>query len=348
MQPIKPINPINPIKSTLLGLVGLIGIVGLMVFTGCNGKGKRPAPQAPDATDYSSVVVPAFNADSAYAYAAAQMAFGPRIPGSAAARKCAAYIAERMGGWCDTVVLQSFATTLWDGSEARGVNIIGSLNPSAPKRILLAAHWDSRLWADHDPNEARRHDPVPGANDGASGSAMLMELARVMATQKPQVGVDFVFFDLEDQGQPEWVDSYQDNTWCKGSQYWAQTPHIPYYTAVYGILFDMVGTSQPRYTKEEISRHYAPGLTDKVWNVAAALGYSDVFQNKSTDPILDDHLYVNQIAGIPTIDIVQNSPECSFFTHWHTVSDDLSTINPQTLAMVARVVMTTIYADYAK
>lgn len=314
------------------------------MLAGC--KHKQPAVQDTHVVDYAQVAVPAFSADSAYRYAAEQLAFGNRIPGSKAWQQCADYLARKMGQWCDTVVVQQFSATLWDGSRVPGRNIIASLNPQAGKRVLLAAHWDSRQWADHDPDDSRHEQPVPGANDGASGVAALMEMARTMSAMPPSVGIDFIFFDVEDQGIPEWSDVYDDNTWCKGSQHWAQNRHVPYYTAVYGVLFDMVGTAEPRFTKEQVSRYYAPGLTDKLWSAAAALGYSQIFVNLNTDPILDDHLYVNQIAGIPMVDIVQNSPNVSFFQHWHTTTDDLDAVDAESLKIVATVTMKTIYGDY--
>jgi len=316
----------------------------LLLLAGC--KHKQTAESSTTGVDYTQVVVPTFCADSAYRYTAEQLAFGNRIPGTEAWRKCAVYLADKMQQWCDTVIVQEFKATLWDGSVVPGRNIIGSLNPMAGKRVLLAAHWDSRRWADHDPDEGNWKNPVPGANDGAAGVAALMEMARVMSRQQPSVGVDFIFFDVEDQGIPEWAEAYSENTWCKGSQYWAQNRHVPWYTAVYGVLFDMVGAVEPRFTKEEVSRHYAPGLIDKLWNVASALGYGHVFVNQNTDPILDDHLYVNQIAGIPMVDIVQNSPDVSFFRHWHTTADDLSAVDAQTLEMVATVTMKTVYGDF--
>lgn len=319
----------------------------LLLLAGCKHNQPADGGAVDVAVDYSQVAVPAFSADSAYAAVAAQVAFGPRIPDTKAAAQCAQWLAAQLRRSCDTVILQPFTATLWDATRRSGTNIIGSLRPGATKRILLAAHWDSRLWADHDPDASRQHSPVPGANDGASGTAILLEMARVMSAMPPSVGVDFVLFDLEDQGQPEWADGYTDNTWCLGSQHWAANPHTPVYTAVYGILLDMVGTAEgPRFTKEQVSRTYAPGLTDKLWAAAAALGYGSMFANIATDPILDDHLYVNQILGIPMVDIVQNSPTTSFFTHWHTTTDDLDAISPRTLAAVATVVMKTIYADY--
>lgn len=317
----------------------------LLVLAGCNHKQEQQR-QSVQKIDYAQVAIPAFDADSAYSYVEAQLGFGFRTPGSKGWQQCADYLVAQMQRWCDTVIVQHFNATLWDGSRMPGKNIISTINPDAPQRILLAAHWDSRLWADHDPDDSKTRQHVPGANDGASGVAALMEMARGMSAMRPSVGVDIIFFDVEDQGQPEWAETYDDNTWCKGSQYWSQNRHVPYYTAVYGVLFDMIGTHEPRFTKEEVSRHYAPAITNKIWSVASELGHSGIFVDRNTDPILDDHLYVNQIAGIPMVDIVQNSPNGSFFTHWHTTTDDLQAVSAESLKTVATVTMKTIYGDY--
>ncbi|MBR1549621.1 MAG: M28 family peptidase [Bacteroidales bacterium] len=318
----------------------------LLLTTGC----KQKAPETPadvHGVDYTQVEVPAFSADSAYAYVEAQLAFGNRIPGSKGWQQCAQWLASRMARWCDTVTVQDFQATLWDQSTVPGKNIVASLRPGLEKRILLAAHWDSRSWADHDPDDDLHHSPVPGANDGASGVALLMEMARVMSQKVPEgVGVDFLFFDVEDQGAPEWSDVYDEDTWCKGSQHWVRQRHVPFYTAVYGILFDMVGTQHPRFTREQISRNYAPGLVGKLWDAAKVLGYGDIFVDLNTDPILDDHYYVNRLSGIPMVDIVQNSGTTSFFEHWHTTTDDLQAVSAESLRIVAEVTMKVIYGDY--
>lgn len=316
----------------------------LLMLAGCKTK-QEPRPSA-TTTDYTQVAIPDFCADSAYRFTEEQLAFGNRIPGTKAWEQCAAYLEQQMGRWCDTVIVQPFKATLWDNSVVPGRNIIASLRPQAERRVLLAAHWDSRQWADHDPDDNRQRQPVPGANDGASGVATLMEMARVMSQMPPSVGVDFIFFDVEDQGVPEWSENYDEHSWCKGSQYWAGNRHIPYYTAVYGVLFDMIGTPEPRFTQERISCLYAPGLTDKLWGAAAAMGYGHIFVTQKTDAILDDHLYVNQIAGIPMVDIVQNSPGISFFRHWHTTTDDLQSVNRDALRTVALVTLKTLYGDY--
>lgn len=318
----------------------------LLVLAGCKHKEATPSAERHGDVDYAAVAIPSFCGDSAYAYAAAQLAFGHRIPGSAGWESCSQWIAAQMQRWCDTVVVQHFNATLWDGRSVPGRNIIASLNPGANRRIVLAAHWDSRSWADHDPDASRHRRPVPGANDGASGTAVLMEMARVMSSMPPSVGVDFVFFDVEDQGAPEWAEERDADTWCKGSQYWSRTPHRPFYSATYGILFDMVGTLQPRFTKEGIGQYYAPGLMDKLWGAAAQLGYGTVFVNQESDEILDDHYYVNRLAGIPMVDIVQNSGTTSFFEHWHTVTDDLQSLSGESLQLVATVVLKTLYGDY--
>lgn len=318
------------------------------MFVSCKHNDKKTSSPT-SGVDYVAVEIPVFSADSAFSFLEKQLSFGFRTPDSKGHAACAKYLRESMALWCDTVIAQPFNATLWNGQTVKGENIIASLNPEKSDRILLCAHWDSRLWADHDPDSLNHRKPIMGANDGASGVATLMEMARVMSQKRPSVGIDFIFFDVEDQGTADWAEiDYQDNTWCKGSQYWAQNPHRPYYRAIYGILLDMVATPQPRFTKEEISRHYAGSIMNKVWNAAAAIGHGSVFIDHNTDAILDDHLYVNQIANIPTIDIVQNSEGCSFFQHWHTIGDNLDAVDGKAMKTVADVVMKTIYGDYGK
>ena len=316
------------------------------MLAGCKHKSQQPSTSV--AVDYTQVAVPAFCSDSAFGFVAAQLDFGFRHPGTKGHTMCAEWLSTTMKRWCDTVISQSFSTTLWDGQRVSGVNIIASLRPNVEKRVLLAAHWDSRQWADHDLDTTKWRKPLLGANDGASGVAVLMEMARVMSQMPPDVGVDFIFFDVEDQGITEWAGRYEDNTWCKGSQYWASNPHRMFYSAQYGILFDMVGTANPRFTKEEISLNFAPGLTNKLWRCAAALGFGNVFVDQPTGAILDDHLYVNQILHIPTIDIVQNSPAISFCEQWHTVNDNLNGIDRHTMEIVGTVAMKVIYGDWGE
>ena len=325
----------------------LVVLLGVLLMAGtCRGRNDKNTVTEHKGVDYGKVEIPVFDADSALSFTARQLAFGFRHHEAANRERCADYLADAMSRWCDTVVKQRFNTTLWTGQKVSGCNIIASLAPEKNNRVLLAAHWDSRRWADHDLDTNNWRSPLPGANDGASAVAMLMEMARVMSAMPPDVGVDFIFFDLEDQGITEWAGRYEDNTWCKGSQYWAQNPHRRFYSAQYGILFDMVGTSEPRFTKEEISMNFAPGLMNKMWRCAAHLGYGSVFVDELSAGVMDDHLYVNQIIHVPTIDVVQNSPQRSFYEHWHTVKDDLDAVDKNSLKTVATVAMKVIYGDF--
>lgn len=323
----------------------LMTLIGAAVLTvACSGSDNKEVKTI-EPVDYTAVDIPDFVADSAYRYVAEQLAFGPRVPGTKEHKQCAQYLTSKMQQWADTVYVQDFNTTLWDNSTVKGHNIIASFDTDNQNRVLLAAHWDSRAYADHDPNPDNHRKPILGANDGASGVAVLMEMARNMKVKRPDVGVDIIFFDVEDQGIPEFESDYRDNTWCLGSQYWAKTPHTMFYRAKYGILLDMVGNANPRYTKEEVSRTFAPGLVEKVWNVANQLGYATSFVNQNTPAILDDHLYVNQIIQIPMIDIVQNQEGVSFFEHWHTINDNLDVIDKDALKQVAHVVYTILYSE---
>ena len=323
-------------------LMTLIGAAALTVA--CSGSDNKEVKTI-EPVDYTAVDIPDFVADSAYRYVAEQLAFGPRVPGTKEHKQCAQYLTSKMQQWADTVYVQDFNTTLWDNSTVKVYNIIASFDLGNQNRVLLAAHWDSRAYADHDPNPDNHRKPILGANDGASGVAVLMEMARNMKVKRPDVGVDIIFFDVEDQGIPEFESDYRDNTWCLGSQHWAKTPHTMFYRAKYGILLDMVGNANPRYTKEEVSRTFAPGLVEKVWNVANQLGYGTSFVNQNTPAILDDHLYVNQIIQIPMIDIVQNQEGVSFFEHWHTINDNLDVIDKDALKQVAHVVYTILYSE---
>ena len=322
----------------------LIVFAFLVCFSSC-----KKAPQESTITqpDYANVEIPTFNADSAYHYVKAQCDFGPRTPMSKASQLCGDYLINFMKQYADTVYVQTFSSKLWDGTNVEGRNIIASFNPQASDRVVLAAHWDSRLWADEDPNEENHKKAIDGANDGASGVGVLMEIARVFRQKENPQGVDIVFFDLEDQGTPSWAESdvEDQSDWCLGSQHWSKTPHYPFYTANYGILLDMVGYKNLRFTKEGLSMHYAASIMNKVWEIAAAKGYSNIFINEQTYPIMDDHHWVNLTARIPMIDIVQNDPTCSFFPFWHTMQDNMDNISKESLKIVGDVCLTTIFSN---
>ncbi|MDB4534612.1 M28 family peptidase, partial [Vicingaceae bacterium] len=224
-------------------------------------------------------------------------------------------------------------------------NIIGEYNPDAKKRILLFAHWDSRPFADQDSKNMTK--PILGANDGASGVGVLLEVARQLTLTKPNTGVDIIFFDAEDYGQPAGMNKTVSETYCLGSQYWTKHLHKENYTADYGILLDMVGNSKPYFTQESISMNYAPDIVEKVWGNAKALGYSQNFVSQRTAFVgTDDHQFVNSIAGIPSIDIIHYERSSgNFHSSWHTHNDNMSVIDKTSLAMVGEVLLYTIYQE---
>lgn len=322
-------------------------IVLVMLFmTSC---GTQPGNKQSHTKSVRKLITAAFNADSAYAYTAKQVAFGPRVPGSAAHAACASWLIEKMKTFSDTVYVQKFKARTYDGVTRNGINIIGSLNPKASSRVLLLAHWDSRPFADHDKNPANYHKPIDAANDGASGVAVLMELMRQFKIKNPEKGVDVLLVDLEDWGPPDFENHPPDEkNWGLGSQYWAKSPHIPGYDANYGILLDMVGAKNPTFLKEYYSMGYASYIVKEVWTTAAELGYDDVFVDKEGGAISDDHIFINKYRNIPTIDIIHldsHSSNGSFYEYWHTTGDTMDKIDKNTLLIVGRVVGTVVYND---
>ncbi len=291
-------------------------------------------------------VVPTFNPDSAYLYVKAQCDFGPRVPGTEAHATCLNYFVEQFNRFnADTVIVQEGETMLYDGSKMPIRNVVASYGISKPNRVMICAHWDSRPFADNDINSDNRRKPIIGANDGASGVGVILELARQLGMRDAVMGVDLILFDLEDWGAPDWAQSQLfDGGWALGSKYWASRPHIPGYQAQFAILLDMVGAQGAQFYREYFSDQYASWVVDRVWNKASDLGLSHIFVNQRGGGVTDDHLNVIR-AGIPCIDIIQFQPdtESGFGDYWHTHNDDMRTIDPSTLDAVGRVLMETIY-----
>ena len=320
--------------------VVFVSMILLLSFVSCQDK-KSSKPIAKPNMQKQEIVVPSFNADSAYNYVKKQLDFGPRVPGSEAHAQCAEWFVNFFNDKADTVYVQDFRTRLYNGKGIDGKNIIASFNPQAKKRILLGAHWDSRPFADHDPDEKNWNTPI----DGASGVGVLMEVARVLKENPMNTGVDIILFDLEDYGAPQYLNLMTNDDWALGSQYWSKNPHVFNYRAYFGILLDMVGAPNPKFPKEYYSQQFAPSLSNDVWRMARELGYSDYFSNEIGHPINDDHIYVNVNANIPMIDIIhlENSEESSFYPYWHTLKDNIEQIDPKTLGMVGDVVLNVIY-----
>jgi hypothetical protein len=324
--------------------------VTLAVMASCNGASEKksaPVKQQENIVE-KNIFVPEFNADSAYNFVKRQVDFGPRVPGTPAARACAQYLVGMLNRFCDTVVIQNFKTYSFDKTILDGQNIIGSFNSDKQKRIFLAAHWDSRPFADNDPDPKNHKTPILGANDGASGVGVLLEIARQISLARPNVGVDIIFFDIEDYGAPQDAQNYESDTWGLGAQHWSKMPHVPNYKAAYGILLDMVGDHQAQFPIEAFSNYYAGKIVKKVWDMAEQIGYGSYFPKTKGAAITDDHYYINKIANIPTINIIHLPPDSkngSFVDYWHTLKDDMSNISPETLKIVGEVVLHVIYKE---
>jgi len=293
------------------------------------------------------VVVPTFNGDSAYSFVAAQVAFGPRIPNTKAHQLTGDYFAKKLTSYGAAVVEQKFQAITYDGNRLNLRNIIASYAPEKKKRILLAAHWDTRPFADKDPENPNA--TFDGANDGASGVGILLEIARQLQKSQPAVGVDIIFFDGEDWGEkdgttplPEGLESW----WCLGSQHWARNKHKKNYSAYYGILLDMVGSKRAHFYREGTSLEYAPRVVEKVWNAASRIGFSDYFVKQNAGAITDDHLFINQLAKIPMIDIVHYHPVLGYFGDYHhSRKDNLTLISKETLYAVGATVLDVVYHE---
>ena len=294
----------------------------------------------------TTLELPDFSADSAYAFVKTQTDFGPRVPNSQAHADCADYLKNKLAQYADTVSLQTFDVKAYDGKTLHACNIMGSFAPEKEKRILLASHWDSRHIADHDPIERFQSQPIDGANDGASGVGVLLEVARQLQIKNPNIGVDIVFFDVEDYGTPSSVDIDGD-WWALGSQYWAKQAYANGYRAEYGILLDMVGAADATFYHEYFSDSYAPDIVSKVWSTAYKLGHGKYFINESSHPITDDHLYVNRLGHLKMIDIIHQDKNSAtgFPAVWHTHDDDIQHIAPNTLAVVGTTLLAVIYAE---
>ena len=323
----------------------LITFFLLFSVYGCWNKSKNGTEKDNKVVETKNVFVPAFNADSAYAYIERQVAFGPRVPNTAAHKACAAWLETSFKRFTPNVIVQRANLRAFDGTMLDSRNIIAVFNPEIQSRVLLCAHWDSRPWADHDPDPANRKKPVPAANDGGSGVGVLLEIARQMSQHNPGLGVDIVLFDSEDYGEPQEMQGTNEDSWALGSQYWSRNPHVTGYSARYGILLDMVGAKGATFTMEGTSMYYAPDIMRRVWDIAHRLGYEEYFLTKKSGAITDDHVYVNQILRIPTIDIIDydQDREKGFFKYWHTVNDDMSNISKETLHAVGHTVLTAVY-----
>lgn len=327
-------------------------LMGALLFSACSSKPK-------------TLDRPAFCADSAYAYIEKQMSFGPRVPNSKGHNDCAVWLIQKLRSFGAEVELQRGQMPDYRGHMQQIYNIIAHFSPSSSPRILLGAHYDTRPWCDEEENYSDRFYNVPGANDGASGVGVLLEVARQIglkvADSTLSTPVDIIFFDVEDMGSPRFYTGQErEDTWCLGSQLWAtnyakslsasKTSGLSaegglssVSAAVYsfGIILDMVGAPDASFPKEMYSTQYAGNYQQQIWAAAQKLGYGSMFNNQQSYPITDDHYYINYIAGIPCVDVIHyDIRNATGFPHWwHTRNDNMDNISKSTLQAVGEVVM---------
>lgn len=293
-------------------------------------------------------VGPDFNADSAYIYLQEQCDFGPRTMNSTAHDKCEKWIIQKFEQYGCKVTTQKATLNGYDGTPLRSTNIMASYNPKATTRIMFCAHWDCRPWADNDPDSTNWHKPIVAANDAASGVGVMIELARILKGSGLELGVDFICFDAEDYGTPQWFEGEDPgDTWALGAQYFAN--NLPEgYAPRYGILLDMVGGVGAKFYREGMSMQYAPAIVKKVWNAARQVGYGSYFPKDDGGMITDDHIPVNQTANIPCIDVIPYYPDCaqsSFGPTWHTIADNMDNIDKNTLKAVGQTMVQVLFTE---
>ncbi|MBA3829554.1 MAG: M28 family peptidase [Taibaiella sp.] len=329
-------------KTYRLSGAVLVVAFSLSAITSCQ-ESISPATAYKDSLAQHKFIMPTFDATVAYNYIAKQVSFGPRVPGSKAQQLCAAWMDSMLTKVCDTVYKQSVTVKGGDGKTLPCINLIGVINPKATKRILLLTHWDSRPWADMDAQN--KDKPVLAADDGGSGVGVLIQLAeQIKTTPLPaDLGVDILLTDVEDYGKNEWG----EDSYCLGTQYWAHHPHVPGYKAAFGILLDMVGGRYAQFPIEGFSTQYARNVQLQVWNAADKAGYSSYFPYVNGPDITDDHVPVNRITGIPTIDIINLSVTSQnvFAPHWHTLQDNMNIIDKNTLKAVGQTLLQVIYEN---
>jgi|LSQX01.2.fsa_nt_gb hypothetical protein len=337
----------NYIKPVIMGIFMAV----LSFITACNGSQQKSDGKTISlAEQIMKAEAPVFNPDSAYYFIEKQVEFGPRVPNTTAHSQCAWYLMQSLGNYTTHLDVQEAKVRAYDGTVLNIKNIIGSFNTKTKDRILLCAHWDTRPFADHDPDPANHFTPIPGANDGASGVGVLLEIARQISLNPINIGIDIILFDAEDYGEHQSLQARTGDYWALGAQYWAKNPHINNYNARFGILLDMVGASDAVFTMEATSMYYAPDIMKKVWDISHQIRFGSYFSYKRTNAVVDDHTYINEIANIPTIDIIHygENSYTGFFEHWHTVNDNMDVIDKNTLNAVGQTVLTFIYLENMK
>lgn len=325
------------------GKLSLLILLALMNFnSSCNNGTPKDGG---DSTKKVVVITPPdFNADNAYLWVKSQVDFSPRIPGTAAQKNCAAWLEKKLRQYCSDVIVQKTDVTIYDGTKKPCINLTASFNPKQTKRILLFTHWDTRPWSDRDEKEPKKQ--FDGADDGGSGVAVLLEIARAIHEKNCNVGIDILLEDVEDFGPPDFEQGKwnEGDSYCLGTQYWCNDARSKNYHAYYGILLDMVGSKNAKFYLDPT----APDISQHIFEAAQTLGYSNYFiMQMAPGGITDDNFYVNKILQIPAADIIalDLGSKYTFAKHWHTQQDNISLIDKLTLKAVGQTLLQVIYNE---
>lgn len=315
----------------------IISVILMLSGCGASGKAGASAAQTAEEPDAARVSVPAFDADSAYSYVSRQVGFGPRVPNTSAHDAAAAWLASELRRHGAEVTEQKADLRAFDGTILKSTNIMGSFNEEMDNRLLLLAHYDTRPWADADPDPSNRSKAIDGANDGGSGTGVLLEAARAFGRQNPGIGIDILFVDSEDYGTEG-----DDTSWALGARHFAENPIKPGYRPAQAILLDMVGGKGAVFPAEYFSRQSAPGLDDAFRAAAERAGHGALFPKVYGGAVTDDHLELIR-QGIPAIDIIDYRVNEGFCPTWHTMSDNMENIDRETLRAVGETLLRYIY-----
>lgn len=324
--------PSMPGVESLPGLggrprVGAVVALAAVLVAGVSACAEGGAEDARGGGSRIEPVAPPFRADTAFDLLRRQVEFGPRVAGMPGHAAQLEWMASYLRARADTVELQPFTHVGPRGERLEMTNVFARFRPGMRERVLLVAHWDTRPTADEEGTPERRARPIPGANDGASGVAVLLELANVLSSHSPPIGVDILLVDGED---------YAPDHMYLGSTYFAENKPRGY-EPFYGVVVDMVADQDPVFPQEGYSVRYAPEVVDRVWRMAERLGYGHVFRPERGIPIMDDHVPLNE-GGIRTIDIIDFD-----YPHWHTLDDSLEHVAPEGLEAVGRVLAELVY-----
>lgn len=334
-------------KKIKIAFLVLALVTGFVFWASCNACQSQKSAGKETATNTYSKISPDFDADSAYSFVEKQVSFGPRVPGTSAHEACGDYLSAKLSSFGAQVVEQKADVTHYNGRNIKIRNIIGSYQPEKEKRVLLFAHWDSRPFADEESDGQRQKLPIDGADDGASGVGVLLEIARQLQQKPTNIGIDIIFFDLEDWGQPSFEkDFLEGDWWCVGSRYWSENPHVAGYKAAYGILLDMVGADGATFLREGYSIQHASNIVSKIWGTASKLGFGRFFVQRNGTYITDDHVPIIENMKVPCVDIINlKDTPTGFAPHWHTHKDNMQIINKESLNAAGQTVMEVIYGE---